>query len=234
MPTALRGLEMPTHDFFRALLVGLFAIATLEMQAHAAGNVERGAQASRNCVACHSFAAGRQLTGPSLAGIWGKKAGRVDGFGRYSEALKASDVVWEHDTLDAWLRSPSAFIPGNTMPFGGIPDPAVRADLIAYLQAVSSGKVSVPDRGPPDLKRAEVFRQVVAIRYCADAYRVTTGDGKNTTWWEFNLRFKTDGGPNGPESGKPVIVGNGMQGDRAAIVFSRPEEISSLVRRECP
>lgn len=248
LQTALASLQQPCSTLLRwrragsrrcrlfgfcATQVGLFAVLALSTKARAAGNIERGAQASRNCVACHSFAAGRHMTGPNLAGIWGTKAGSIAGFGRYSDALKASDIVWKQDSLDAGLRSLSTFIPGNTMPFGGIPDPAVRADLIAYLQAVSSGKVSVPDRGPPDLKSAEAFRQVVAIRYYADAYPVTTGDGKNTTWWELNLRFNTDGGPNGPEPGKTVIVGNGMQGDRAAIVFSRPEEISSLVRREC-
>ncbi|UUZ63197.1 hypothetical protein LP417_26605 [Polaromonas sp. P1-6] len=75
---------------------------------------------------------------------------------------------------------------------------------------------------------------MTAIRYCGDAYRVLTGDGKSRTWWEFNLRFKTDGSPDGPPTGKPVIVGGGMQGDRAAVVFSRPEEISTFIRKECP
>ena len=90
-----------------------------------------------------------------------------------------------------------------------------------------------PDRGLPDLKQADADSQVRAIRYCGDAYRVTTGDGKTHTFWEFNLRFKTDGSADGPAAGKPVILGNGMQGDRAAIVFSRPEEISAFLKREC-
>lgn len=36
----------------------------------------------------------------------------------------------------------------------------------------------------------------------------------------FGLRFKTDTGDSGPTSGKPIIVGVGMRGDRAAVVFS--------------
>jgi len=52
-------------------------------------------------------------------------------------------------------------------------------------------------------------------------------------FWEFNLRFKTDSSPNGPAPGKPVLVGQGMQGDRAQVVFSAPEEISSFIRKGC-
>ena len=202
--------------------------------AHAAGDVERGAAASRNCLACHSFAPGRHLTGPSVASAWGRRGGTAPGFARYSDAMKRSDVVRNDKSLDAWLQNPAALIPGNTMPFGGIADPGMRAGLIAYLQAVSEGRVKVPDRGPPDLKRADASRQVSSVRHCGDAYRVATGDGKTRRWWEFNLRFKTDGSSNGPAAGVPVIVGSGMQGDRAAIVFSRPEDISAFIRRECP
>lgn len=201
---------------------------------HAAGNVERGATAARACMACHSFAPGRHMTGPSLAGVWGRKAGDAPGFGRYSDALKRSAMAWNEKNLDAWLKNPSALIPGNTMAFDGVADAAARADLLAYLQAVSEGRVSAPAPKLPDLKRLEPARQVTAIRHCGDAYRVVTGDRKTHTFWEFNLRFKTDGSADGPQVGKPVIVGTGMQGDRAAVVFARPEEISAFIRKECP
>lgn len=91
-----------------------------------------------------------------------------------------------------------------------------------------------PARGLPNLKEAAAALPVTAIRYCGDAYRLTTADQKTHTFWEFNLRFKTDGGTDGPPAGKPVLVGTGMQGDRAAVVFARPEEISSFIRRQCP
>lgn len=174
------------------------------------------------------------MTGPSLAGVQGRKAGSAEGFGRYSEALRRSAVIWDERNLDAWLRSPSALIPGNSMAFDGIADPRTRADLLAYLHAVSEGRVVAPDPGPPSLKLVDAARQVSAIRYCGDAYRVVTGDRRTHVFWEFNLRFKTDGSASGPPAGKPVIVGTGMQGDRAAVVFSRPEEIAAFVRRECP
>lgn len=201
---------------------------------HSAGDIERGALASRACMACHSFAPGRHLTGPSLAGVWGRRAGTAAGFGRYSDALKRSELVWNAQTLDAWLRNPVAVVPGNTMTFDGISQAGTRADLLAYLQAASEGRVSPPDRRAPNLKLVDTSRQVTAIRYCGDAYRVVTADGRKHQWWEFNLRFKTDGSADGPPAGKPVMVGTGMQGDRAAIVFSRPEEVSTFIRRECP
>lgn len=136
--------------------------------------------------------------------------------------------------MDAWLTNPAALVPGNEMRFPGIADASTRADLLAYLQAVSSGHLPAPDQGLPNLKKADARSQVTAIRYCGDAYRLTTADRKTHTFWEFNLRFKTDGSASGPVAGKPVIVGSGMQGDRAEVVFSRTEEISGFIRRQCP
>ncbi|MGH8864237.1 MAG: c-type cytochrome [Burkholderiales bacterium] len=220
----------------RRTFAGL-VIVTLSLfgaRAHAAGDIDRGARAARACMACHSFAPGRHMTGPSLAAVWGRKAGAAEGFARYSDALKRSGVVWDRQHLDAWLTNPASVIPGNAMVFGGIGDADTRADVLAYLQAVSEGRVSVPDRALPNLKTAAAKAQVSAIRYCGDAYRVTTGDRKTHLFWEFNLRFKTDGSADGPLAGKPVIVGSGMQGDRAQVIFSRPEEMSAFIRRECP
>jgi cytochrome c len=204
------------------LLVGIASVAPV----HAAGDVERGARAARACMACHSFAPGRHMTGPSLAGVWGRKAGAAPGYGRYSEALARADLVWTEQNLDAWLRNPAALVPGNTMVFEGIGDASARSDLLAYLRAVSEGSVAAPDRGLPSLKLADDSARVTAVRYCGDAYRVTTADRKTRMWWEFNLRFKTDGSPSGPLAGQPVVVGAGMRGDRAAVVFSRPEEMA--------
>lgn len=215
-------------------MAGLLLGLSVPAPVLAAGDVQRGAQAARQCFACHSFASGHHMTGPSFAALWGRRAGTAPGFGRYSEALRGSSLVWERDTLNAWLRDPQALIPGNAMNIRGLPDAAQRADLVAFLQAASEGRVALPEQALPDLERAPASRTVSAIRYCGDAYRLSTADGATQTWWEFNLRFKTDGSVNGPAAGKPVLVGSGMQGDRAAVVFSRPEEISAFVRRQCP
>lgn len=89
-------------------------------------------------------------------------------------------------------------------------------------------------RQKADLKTAPPAGQVRSIAHCADTYTVETADGKSDKVWEFNLRFKTDSSKLGPAPGKPVIVGAGMQGDRASIVFSSPKEISESIRQACP
>ncbi len=73
----------------------------------------------------------------------------------------------------------------------------------------------------------------MAIRHCGDGYHVTTEDGRTVPYWEFNLRFKTDSRPRGPARGRPVLLAAGMQGDRASVVFSSPDEISRFVEERC-
>ncbi|MFZ3237207.1 MAG: hypothetical protein WA184_17810, partial [Stellaceae bacterium] len=81
--------------------------------AAAAGDAGDGARAFRLCAACHSLRPEVNMSGPSLAGIWGRKAGSLPNFPRYSAALAGASVVWNEQTLDAWLADPAAFIPHN-------------------------------------------------------------------------------------------------------------------------
>jgi cytochrome c len=210
-----------------------------------AGDAARGATVFQACRACHSTTPGEQMTGPSLARIWQQKAGTVPGFDRYSDAMKHTDIVWDEATLDPWLTDPERFIPGTSMTFPGFRESQGRQDVIAYLKAVSDGQA--PSAGKngggmmmnmqparEDLKKAPPQGQVTAITHCRDTYTVKTADGKVNKAWEFNLRFKTDSSALGPVSGKPVIVGAGMQGDRASVVFAKPAEISAFVKESCP
>ena len=205
-----------------------------------------GAQLYRACAACHSLSPDRNMTGPSLAGVWGRKAGSLKSFERYSPALKGSGVVWDEKTLDAWLQSPALFIPGNHMTFVGIPDARQRTELIAFLKEPSAERM--PSRGQAgmgqgtmgemspqftDLKKVEPDKQIASIRICHDSYFVTTADGKTADFWEPNLRFKTDSSDTGPLAGKPVILPAGMMGDRASIFFASPDEITPLIKHQC-
>jgi hypothetical protein len=74
---------------------------------------------------------------------------------------------------------------------------------------------------------------VTTITYCPDTYRVTIADGQTWDYWERNLRFKTDSSAIGPDKGVPALFGAGMQGDRASVIFSTPEEISVFIKRKC-
>ena len=63
-----------------------------------------------------------------------------------------------------------------------------------------------------NLKELEDGHIVQSIAYCRGTYTVTTLTGKNHIFPEFNLRMKTDSGPNGPNPGKPVLIRSGMRG----------------------
>ena len=85
------------------------------------------------CAACHTIGAGEpDKVGPNLHGVIGAKAGTRGGFA-YSAALRDSGIVWSDDTLNAWLRQPTALVPGTKMAFAGLPGDQDRADLIAFL-----------------------------------------------------------------------------------------------------
>lgn len=223
------------------LIIAGGALAGRMDAAAAAGDAGRGAKAFNFCAACHSLMPDVNMTGPSLAGVWGRKAGGLESFERYSSALKAADITWNEQTLDAWLRSPAELVPHNRMTVQGIADARNRADLIALLKVASSpgkDRPAIVDeiaqaQTAPDLKKLPPANQVKAIRYCRDTYHVTTGTGETRDFWERNLRFKTDSSALGPESGVPAIQGAGMQGDRASVIFAKPEEISAFITHQC-
>jgi len=100
--------------------------------AHADGDPARGEQRFVDCAACHAPQPGVANVGPSLQGVFGRKAGSLADF-RYSPALKRSGITWTPETLDAFLADPQKAVPNNRMPYAGMPDIADRADLIAYL-----------------------------------------------------------------------------------------------------
>ena len=110
-----------------AILIASAGAARTEPQGDATESVKRGAAGYRVCSSCHSLQPGVHLSGPSLADLWGQKAGSLEGYGRYTKALKAADVVWDAVGLNAWLADPQALVPGTTMTLRGIADDQARA-----------------------------------------------------------------------------------------------------------
>jgi cytochrome c len=100
--------------------------------ARADGDAARGEARFGECAACHKLDAGANGMGPSLHGVFGRKAGELTDF-RYSPALKRSGIVWSPQTMETYLTDPQALVPGNRMPYAGMADARDRADLIAYL-----------------------------------------------------------------------------------------------------
>lgn len=108
-------------------------LINITMSAHASNcDVALGEQVFTKCTACHSLQARQHMTGPSLHGLSGRRAGTVDGFS-FSPALRDSGIVWSEVTLDSFVQSPQTSVPGTVMPFGGIKSATDRAALVCYL-----------------------------------------------------------------------------------------------------
>ena len=104
---------------------------------HPATPLENGArQFARKCSICHTLAGDDQRrAGPSLEGVFGRKAGTAVGYA-YSPALAESDLVWTEETIDALFRDgPDVVTPGSKMPLQRIPNAKNRHDLIEYLKS---------------------------------------------------------------------------------------------------
>ena len=99
-------------------MVGIYATALAVLSSlvfaspafAAEGNPARGERVFGACTACHSLRPNQNMTGPSLADLWNRKAGRLP-FDRYSDALKSSGVVWNDKTLDQWITDPQQVVP---------------------------------------------------------------------------------------------------------------------------
>src|SRR5947209_1443448 len=231
----------------RTLLVPALLSLTLGTAAAQQGDVARGQRLFQNCVACHSLEPDRNLTGPSLAGVIGRKAGTLASFSRYSDPIKLSGVVWDAKTLDSWLADPQHVIPGNQMTFPGIENRQQRADVIAFLKQTGEPNSRTAQQKPsgggmmggmmsnavPNLKKVDNASRVQTVHYCRDTYEVVTADGNKRQFFERNLRFKTDSSGDGPMKGAPALVSAGMMGDRADVIFSGPAEIGAVVTTAC-
>ena len=117
----------------RIVAAALCTTQLLVSNACANGDPARGEVRFQECAACHKLDAGVNGLGPSLHGIFERKAGELADF-RYSPALKRSGLTWTTKNVDEFIADPQKLVPANRMPYAGMPNAAERADLIAYLQ----------------------------------------------------------------------------------------------------
>lgn len=116
-----------------AAVIGLAAVP-----AHADGDAAAGKKVFRKCQACHTAGEGEaNKVGPNLHGVIGRAAGTVDGYTRYSDAVKNSGVTWDEESLAKYLHNPKEFIPGNHMAFPGLRKEKDVENVIAYLKSES-------------------------------------------------------------------------------------------------
>lgn len=98
-------------------------------------------QFARKCSVCHTISPeGGNRAGPTLFGVFGRKAGTVPGYA-YSPALRRSDIIWTEETIGQLFdHGPQHVTPGSKMPLQQIEDATKRIALIAYLKAASVGE----------------------------------------------------------------------------------------------
>jgi cytochrome c len=99
------------------------------------GSSDPGARLFAKCASCHTLTPeGGNKAGPTLYGLFGRRAGTVAGY-PYSRALRNSAIVWTEQTVDRlFALGPQEVTPGSKMPLQRMPDASERAALIAYLQ----------------------------------------------------------------------------------------------------
>ena len=97
---------------------------------------ESGERIFQRCFSCHSVdPAERNLSGPNLHGVFGRRAGTLEDF-EYSPAMRgagARGLIWTPETLDRYLTEPEDFIPEGRMSGVRLRDPDQRRVLIEYL-----------------------------------------------------------------------------------------------------
>ena len=106
-------------------------------QVFAAGDVAAGEKVFKKCKACHVVNKEQNRTGPHLVNLFGRAAGSLEGYKKYSKAMKSSGIIWDEETLDAYLKAPKKYVKGTRMVFAGLRKEEDRANVIAYLKSYS-------------------------------------------------------------------------------------------------
>ena len=125
----------------QAVLAALFTAAGLGQSY--AQDAAAGEKVFVQCKACHQTGdKAKNAVGPVLNGLFGRKAGSVEGFA-YSNGNKNSGLTWDEATFAEYIKKPKAKIPGTKMVFAGIKDEQKIKDLIAYLHTFDKAPVKL-------------------------------------------------------------------------------------------
>lgn len=100
-----------------------------------AQTVAQGKSAVVACIGCHSLDGSAKPVGPTLKGVFGRKAAADPGYRRYSRALRDSGIVWTAKELDAYLKAPAVRVKG-TSKVSAVADETRRRAIIDYLRTL--------------------------------------------------------------------------------------------------
>lgn len=138
-PTGHSGPSAPKGVYSHTIIAKLTALPTSPFEADVEARVYKW------CGFCHTMTKnGEHLLGPNLYGIFGQRAGTVPNFVNYSPAMIAArdrGLIWNDETISAYIANPDTFMPGTNMAIsiGPIPDPATRAAVINLLKRDTMG-----------------------------------------------------------------------------------------------
>ncbi len=134
----------------KALLTVTATLLAFSAPAFAEGDIAKGEKAFKKCKACHVitddegtviYKGGK--TGPNLYGIIGRVAGTYEGF-KYGKSMIAAGeggLIWDEDTLAAFVADPKAFLKEVTGEGGAKSKMSFKLkkggeDVAAYLASV--------------------------------------------------------------------------------------------------
>jgi cytochrome c len=140
------------------ILLAILAALPVGAAAETLGDSEAGATIFRTqCGACHMVGPdAKNRIGPSLTGIYGRRAGSIDGF-IYSKSMArmgADGLTWTIERLDAYIENPKALVSGTRMNYRGLKDTQQRHDLMAYLRGFSDSPQNIPEAEPTAIRTA--------------------------------------------------------------------------------
>ncbi len=134
--------------FYGMMIAGLILIGPAKATAT---NAELGAEVFKKCAACHQVGPGaRTRVGPHLNDLFGRTAGSLEDV-RYSKAMTGKGtggLVWDLETLDAFLHDPKDYVVGTRMSFRGVKSAEDRSHLISYLRLFSDNPRDIPEAMP--------------------------------------------------------------------------------------
>ncbi|MEW7008595.1 MULTISPECIES: c-type cytochrome [unclassified Lentilitoribacter] len=116
----------------RIIAITTSILLALSVSAFAEGDVKKGKKVFKKCAACHALEEGKNKVGPSLYGILDRPAGTVEGF-KYSKVVLESGIIWDDESLRAYITKPKKFLKGTKMAFAGLKKEKDLNNLMAYL-----------------------------------------------------------------------------------------------------